>query len=359
MKFKEEFNDVDISKAIARKIKKISARKIKIMEVCGTHTTSIFKNGIKSVLPDNISLISGPGCPVCVTALKDIDSFIEITKKEAVISAIFGDLMRIPGTNSSIEKERAKGRNIRIVSSALDAVDIAEENPDKRIVFFGIGFETTSPTIASSIITARERNIKNYSVYAAHKILPPALDILMKNNAEISAFILPGHVSMVIGEKAYIPFFERYKIPCVITGFEPLDILYAILSIVKQIETNEIKLENAYQRAVAFEGNKKAAKIIKTVFKEADSIWRGIGNIPESGLKIKDDFAEFDAEKIFDIDISYSKEPKGCACGDILKGIKIPPDCPLYKKVCTPLNPVGACMVSSEGSCAAYFKYYR
>jgi hydrogenase expression/formation protein HypD len=358
MKLKEEYKRVDISKKLIEKIQNISKQKIRIMEVCGTHTTSIFKHGIKSLLPSNISLISGPGCPVCVTAMNEIDAFIELSKKDGVILTTFGDLMRVPGSKSSLSKEKAKGKDIRIVASPLDAVDIAKKNPDKKIVFLGVGFETTAPAIAGSIVTAKLMNINNYFVYAAHKILPPALDALMNTEAKISAFMLPGHVSMIIGETAYIPFFEKYKIPCVIAGFEPVDILYAVFMIVSQIETNAPKLENAYQRAVSFDGNKKAKEFMDKVFKNADTNWRGIGEMPESGLKIKDEFSHFDAEKVFDIKTMFTKEPKGCSCGDVLTGVKTPPECALYKKVCNPQNPIGPCMVSSEGSCAAYFKYY-
>ncbi|MBU4185733.1 MAG: hydrogenase formation protein HypD [Proteobacteria bacterium] len=328
------------------------------MEVCGTHTMSIFRSGIRTLLPDTISLLSGPGCPVCVTTQKEIDAFIELAKIDDVILTTFGDLLRVPGTKSSLQKERAEGREIRIVYSTFDAIDIARKNPDKKIIFLGIGFETTAPTIAASILSARDKNINNYFVFSAHKLVPPALGTLMKNkNIRINGFILPGHVSVIIGTRAYLPFFERYKIPCAITGFEPADILQAILSLVRQIEDGNPKLENLYQRAVTFDGNEKAKKIMRDVFETVDTAWRGIGVISESGLKIRNKFASFDAENMFEFDLPETIEPKGCACGEILQGIKTPPECALYKKICTPINPVGPCMVSSEGTCAAYYRY--
>jgi len=358
IKHLEEYRDPDISRAIIDNIKKTSRKKVRLMEVCGTHTMSIFRSGIRSLLPDTISLLSGPGCPVCVTDQKEIDAFIELSKIDDVIIATFGDLLKVPGTKSSLQKERAEGREIRIVYSTFDAVEIARKNPDKKVIFLGIGFETTAPTIAASILSARDKNIDNYFVFSAHKLVPPALGTLMKNkNIRINGFILPGHVSVIIGTRAYLPFFERYKIPCAITGFEPADILQAILSLVRQIEDGNPKLENLYQRAVTFDGNEKAKKIMRDVFETVDTAWRGIGVISESGLKIRNKFASFDAENMFEFDLPETIEPKGCACGEILQGIKTPPECALYKKICTPINPVGPCMVSSEGTCAAYYRY--
>ncbi|MFH1666146.1 MAG: hydrogenase formation protein HypD [Elusimicrobiota bacterium] len=358
IKHLEEYRDPDISRAIIGNIKKISRKKVRLMEVCGTHTMSIFRSGIRTLLPDTISLLSGPGCPVCVTDQKEIDAFIELSKIDDVIIATFGDLLKVPGTKSSLQKERAEGKNIQIVYSTFDAIDIARKNPDKKIVFIGVGFETTAPTIAASILSARDKNIDNYFVFSAHKLVPPALTALMSNNnLNIDGFILPGHVSVIIGEKAYLPFFEKYKIPCAITGFEPADILQAILLLVRQIEDGNSKLENLYQRAVTFDGNEKAKKIMRDVFETVDVSWRGIGIIPKSGLKIREKFSSFDAEKMFKLDIPEAVISKGCSCGEILQGIKIPTECSLYKKICTPVNPVGPCMVSSEGTCAAYYRY--
>ena len=358
IKHMEEYRDPEISRKIVDSIKKLSQKEIRLMEVCGTHTMSIFRSGIKTLLPDTISLLSGPGCPVCVTAQHEIDAFIELSKAEDVISVSFGDLMRVPGTGSSLQKERAKGKDIRIVYTAFDALEIARKNPDKKVVFLGIGFETTAPTIAASILSAKKMGLDNYSVFSAHKIVPPALAALMETrDVKIDGFILPGHVSVIIGTKAYLPFFEQYQVPCVIAGFEPADILQAIFILAKQIEAGTPGLKNGYQRAVVFDGNEKAQKIMHDVFETVDAAWRGIGTIPKSGLKIRKEFESFDTQKIFEVTVSDSKEPKGCACGEILTGLKTPPECPLYKKACTPMDPVGPCMVSTEGTCAAYYRY--
>ncbi len=359
IKHLHEYRDPELSGQLIEQIKKTSQKNIHLMEVCGTHTVSIFRNGIRSILPKTISLLSGPGCPVCVTAQNEIDAFIELAKLDNVIIATFGDLIRVPGVDSSLQNEQAKGRDVRIVYSTFDAIDIAKKNPDKNVVFLGVGFETTAPTIAASILAASDLNLKNYFVISAHKLLPPALFALAENrDTKIDGLILPGHVSVIIGVKAYIPFYERYNVPCVIAGFEPIDILQTILMLTKQIEENAPKLENSYKRAVNFDGNPKALSTMNAVFETADAAWRGLGVIPLSGLKIRKEFEAFDAQKVFEIELAESKEPKGCACGEILLGLKIPPQCPLYKTICTTIQPVGPCMVSSEGTCAAYYRYH-
>jgi len=329
------------------------------MEVCGTHTVSIFKNGIRSVLPDTVSLLSGPGCPVCVTAQGEIDAFIELSRMKDVIITTFGDLMRVPGSDSSLQKERAKGQDIRIVYSAFDALEIGKANPDKEVVFLGVGFETTAPTIAASVLSAQAMNLKNYSVISAHKQVVPALITLAQTReVNLDGFLLPGHVSVIIGAAAYREFVKDYHIPCVIAGFEPVDILSSINMLVTQIEAGKTDLENAYPRAVTEQGNSKAQSLLHTVFQTRDAVWRGIGSIPDSGFFFRKEFEQFDAAKRFQISFQDIPEPKGCACGEILTGAKIPPECALYKKRCTPLHPVGPCMVSSEGTCAAYYKYH-
>ena len=359
IKHMEEYRAPDISKAILDKIHHNSKKPIRLMEVCGTHTMSIFKSGIRSVLPEHIDLISGPGCPVCVTAQNEIDAFIELSKCDDVIITTFGDLMRVPGTHSSLQKERADGRDIRIVYSSLDALDIADQNPDKNIVFLGVGFETTAPTIAASICTANDLNLKNFFVFCAHKRVPPALSALLDSgDVRVDGFILPGHVSVIIGEDAYGSVFEKYHKPGVIAGFEPADILQAIFRLVTQIESGTARLENAYRRAVTPAGNMKAQSMMDDIFMTVDAHWRGIGIIPSSGMKIQNRFVAHDAQQAFDIPVPVSQEPVGCKCGEILKGEKTPPECPLYKSSCTPTDPVGPCMVSSEGTCAAYFKYH-
>lgn len=359
IKHLDEYRDPEISGSIIKKINAMSRKDITLMEVCGTHTMAIFRSGIRSLLPETISLISGPGCPVCVTAQKEIDAFIQLARLDGVILATFGDLIRVPGTTSSLQKESAAGKDIRIVYSTFDALEIAQKNPDKKIVFLGVGFETTAPTIAASILSAKKMGISNYSVYSAHKLVPPALAALMKTNGiRIDGFILPGHVSVIIGVNAYSVFFDHYKVPSVIAGFEPIDLLQAILMLVEQIESGKPNLANSYFRAVTPEGNVKAQNAMKDVFDIVDAGWRGIGMIPGSGLKIKETFAPFDAQKVFNIEVYETDEPKGCACGDILTGLKTPIECPLYSTKCTPTDPVGPCMVSSEGTCAAYYRYH-
>jgi hydrogenase expression/formation protein HypD len=358
LKHIDEYRDADIAKALIQKIKTASKRPVRLMEVCGTHTVSIFRSGIRSVLPETISLLSGPGCPVCVTDQQEIDAFIELARLDNVIVATFGDLMRVPGSYSSLQRERAEGHDIRVVYSTFDALEVAQKKPHKKVVFLGVGFETTAPTIAAAIQQADQMKIENFSVISAHKLVPPALETLMSlEDVQLDGFILPGHVSVIIGLNAYRPFFDRYQIPCVVAGFEPADILQAVSMLVEMIETSNPGLENAYPRAVTEQGNTKAQKILQDIFEPADACWRGIGMIPQSGLKIRDEYAVHDAEKQFDIRVPEPKIPPGCACGDILTGKKQPPDCKLYKKVCTPTDPVGPCMVSTEGTCAAYYRY--
>ena len=359
LKHIDEYRDSDIAKALIQKIKGSSKQPVRLMEVCGTHTVSIFRSGIRTVLPPTISLLSGPGCPVCVTDQAEIDAFIELARVENVIITTFGDLMRVPGTTSSLQKQRAEGKDIRVVYSTFDALEIARKNPDKQVVFLGVGFETTAPTIAAAIFSADQMQVGNFSVITAHKLVPPALEALMAGDrVNIDGFILPGHVSVIIGEKAYLPFIKRHQIPCVIAGFEPADILQAISMLVEQTESRQTALENAYKRVVTFEGNTKAQKMLDDVFEPVDARWRAIGVIPQSGLSIRPKYERHDASKIFDIKVTGSMDPKGCACGEILTGTKTPPECPLYKTVCTPIDPVGPCMVSTEGTCAAWYKYH-
>ena len=359
MKYINEYRDAELSRKIIKKIRTTSRKKIRLMEVCGTHTMAIFRNGIQALLPETITLLSGPGCPVCVTTQQEIDTFIQLARIKDVIVVTFGDLLRVPGTHSSLQKERAEGKDIRIVYAALDALELARKNPHNDVVFLGVGFETTAPTIAASILEAEKRNIKNFSVLSAHKLVPPALAALMEADyVRIDGFICPGHVSVIIGSGAYLPVVERYHIPCVIAGFEPPDILQAIDMLVKQIEGGDAQLENEYRRAVTFEGNEKARDIMYRVFEPTDASWRGIGLIAKSGLDIRKGFDRFNAAKKFDLSVPDAKEPKGCACGEILMGLKTPPECLLYKKGCTPDHSVGPCMISNEGTCAAYYKYH-
>ncbi len=357
MKHVEEYRDPEMARRISERIWKISRRKIRLMEVCGTHTLSIFRHGIRGLLPDTISLISGPGCPVCVTSQGEIDTCVQVCRIERVIVSTFGDLMRVPGTGSSLQRERAEGRDVRVVYSTFDALEIARRNLDRRVVFLGVGFETTAPTVAASILSAREAGLKNYSVLCAHKLVPPALHSLVTTEGiAFDGLILPGHVSVIIGAGAYEPLARRNRIPCAIAGFEPLDILQAIFSLTAQIESGTARIENCYPRAVSYQGNQKAQGAMDAVFEKADTCWRGLGMIPMSGLKIRAEFSSFDAAAVFDLEPPLSREPAGCACGEILTGRKTPPECPLYG-ICTPADPVGPCMVSSEGTCAAYYRY--
>ncbi len=358
MKHSEEYRDPKTARRISELIREINSRKIRLMEVCGTHTMSIFRYGIRSLLPDTISLISGPGCPVCVTAQREIDGCIAACRLENVTVATFGDLMRVPGTESSLQKERANGRDVRVVYSTFDAMDLARKNLDRKIVFLGVGFETTAPTVAASILAAREQGLRNYLVFSAHKLVPPALEVLLGTEGlAIDGLILPGHVSVIIGEKGYEAIVEKFHTPCAIAGFEPVDILHAIHCLTTRIEQGKAGLDNCYPRAVSCRGNQKAQDAMDAVFERRNTQWRGLGIIPMSGLGIKEEFSSFDAEKFFNLDLPHPIEPAGCSCGEILTGRKIPPECPLYSKVCTPTAPVGPCMVSSEGTCAAYYRY--
>ncbi|NQU74376.1 MAG: hydrogenase formation protein HypD [Candidatus Omnitrophica bacterium] len=331
---------------------------VKLMEVCGTHTMEIAKAGIKKLLPKNIQLVSGPGCPVCVTPQSDIDRAIEIARKKDVIMTTFGDMMRVPGTIASLADMKAQGCDIRIVYSCLDALKIARSHPQKKIVFMGVGFETTSPTIASTVLEAKRSKVTNFFVLSNFKVIFPALEAISKSkNLKIDGFICPGHVSVITGSAPYEKVAKRYKKPCVITGFERTDILKGIERLVKQKKNNESKVEIEYKRAVTRDGNTVARKVLNSVFEARDSEWRGLGVIKKSGLKLRKKYRLLDAERAFDVKIPKSHKTKGCVCGEVLQGIKSPKDCRLFKKVCTPRYPVGPCMVSSEGTCAAYYKY--
>ena len=354
----DAFHDPQIARHLAGRIANAATQPVRFMEVCGTHTVSIFRSGIRSLLPKTISLLSGPGCPVCVTAQGEIDAFIDLARQPDTIITTFGDLIRVPGSGSSLQREKAEGADVRIVYSTFDAVDLARENPDKRVVFLGVGFETTAPTVAAAILAAHRQQLDNFSVVSAHKTVPKALEALAAGELNIDGFLLPGHVSVIIGLDAYRPFFDAHRVPCVVAGFEPSDLLQGIAMLVDQVAAGRPALENAYPRAVSDDGNAKARTVMDQVFAVADADWRGIGTIAASGLAIREEYAAYDAVKVFDIRPQPSPEPKGCACGEILTGVKTPPQCPLYKTVCHPMAPVGPCMVSSEGTCAAYYRYH-
>ncbi len=357
MKYVDEFRNKNLIKKVANEIHRVvdKSRTYNFMDVCGTHTMNIFRFGLKDILPENINLISGPGCPVCVTPNDFIDQAIAIANTKKAIIVTFGDMLRVPGSYSSLDKERSRGNLVRVVYSSTDALKLAENEPTKEVVFLGIGFETTAPTVAASILIAKNKKIKNYSVLCGHKTMPKVLEVLVKDKkVNIDGFILPGHVSTIIGSKPYEFLSKRYKKRCVITGFEPLDILQAILMLVLQ---EKPAVEIQYKRVIIKYGNPLAREMIRKVFEETDSVWRGIGMVKDSGLKIKREYAIFDAGLKFRIAKLPTKENKGCICGDVLRGVKTPLDCKLFADVCNPENPVGACMVSSEGTCAAYYKY--
>ena len=331
---------------------------VRFMEVCGTHTVSICRHGIRDLLPPEITLTSGPGCPVCVTATADIDSFIKAAELDGSIITTFGDLLRVPGSRSTVQDARAAGADIRTVYSSLDALEIARQNPGNQIIFPGVGFETTTPTVAAAILTAEQEGLQNFSVISSHKVMPPALEALLDDPAiQIDGLICPGHVSIMIGADAYQPFVNKYKIPCVIAGFEPVDILKSVIMLTDQVKKKQPKVEIAYARAVKKEGNRQAMDIMYKVFEPADALWRGLTTIPGSGLEIRREYDNFNARKRFGIEVSDARDPAGCACGDVLKSIKTPADCKLFGTACRPEHPIGPCMVSGEGSCGAYYKY--
>lgn len=360
LKYVDEYRDVELSLRIAGKIRDISTKPFNVMEVCGGHTMAIRKYGVHKLIGPNIRLISGPGCPVCVTSLKDIDKAIALAWAADVSICTFGDMVYVPGTSSSLAQAKAEGRDVRTVYSVHDVLNFAKEEPKKEFVFISIGFETTAPTAAAAIIEAREEKVNNFSVLALNKTMPAALTALLGDGSSIvDALIAPGHVSTITGLSIYEPIVKDLGISCAVSGFEPADILRAIFSLAELFEKGEVKLINAYERVVKKEGNKKALAVMSEVFEESDAEWRGLGVIPRSGLKLRKAYAGLDAEKRFTIpagDISSACEG-ACICGDILKGIKEPPDCTLFGKACTPESPRGACMVSSEGSCAAWYKY--
>ncbi len=354
----DELRDITMARDLAESIRKVADRPLRFMEVCGTHTMAIARYGIKSMLGDNVKLVSGPGCPVCVTPQSQIDRFMQLGRETGNILTTFGDMIRVPGTKTNLEVERAKGADVRIVYSPLDAVEIAATNPDKRVIFFGVGFETTTPAVALAILEARERSINNFYVLSAHKLVPPALTALLSDpEITLNGLICPGHVSTILGSDTYLPIASDYGIPCVVTGFEPLDILQAIRMLVVQAISGQPKVEIQYSRAVSKTGNPSAQKSVYKVFTPEDAQWRGLGIIPMSGLRIKEEYAQHDASQFLPEQTAAPEEPSVCMCGVILKGLKSPRDCPAFGKACTPEYPIGPCMVSSEGSCAAEYKY--
>lgn len=359
MQLNEAFRSLDVTAPLVAEITRNLQRPVRIMEVCGTHTMAIFRHGIRSLLPEKITLLSGPGCPVCVTPAGHIDAFLAAASLPRVVLATFGDLIRVPGSQGvCLATARSQGARVEIVYSPMDALALAQREPERTVVFAAVGFETTAPTIAATLIQARRLGVDNFLIIAAVKTMPAALDALMGDpDLRVDGLLCPGHVSAVIGSEAYRPLAEQYRLACAVAGFEPADILTGLLSLIRQIHANRPEVVNCYTRAVGKEGNARARWLMEEVFVSANSEWRGLGMIPASGLILRKEYQNFDGLQQLAIPLPVTREPVGCRCGQILKGCLLPLDCPLYGASCTPLRPVGPCMVSSEGACAAFFRY--
>ena len=358
VKYLSEYRDRQVAQRLIRQIERAVSHRWVIMEVCGGQTHSIVRNGIDQLLPDKIELVHGPGCPVCVTPLEMVDKAISIASQPGVIFASFGDMLRVPGSVTDLLVVRSEGGDVRIVYSPLDALRLARENPDKKVVFFAVGFETTVPNVAMAVSQAKKEGLRNFSLLVSHVLVPPAMKALLESEENrVQGYLAAGHVCAVMGCQEYEPIAEEYQVPIVVTGFEPVDILEGLLMVVTQLEKGEAHVENQYSRAVRREGNLLAQEKMAEVFEVTSRKWRGIGDIPSSGLSLRDSFADFDAEKIFQLRDMEVEEPPECISGLVLQGLKKPPDCPAFGKGCTPETPKGATMVSSEGACAAYFAW--
>jgi hydrogenase expression/formation protein HypD len=358
MKLTKDFRSNELAQALVEYIKRKSTKDIKLMEFCGSHTVAIFKYGIRQLMPSTIKMLSGPGCPVCVTDTTDIDRTIAMARLSGIILCTFGDMLKVPGTFGSLQQAKADGCDVRVVYSTIDALDIAKTNSGKEVIFLGVGFETTAPTIAASVLQAETETIDNYSVFSLAKICPPVMKALLDaGDVTIDGIICPGHVSVIIGSKPYEFIPRDYGIGCVISGFEPLDILQSINMLVSQIENEEPKVEIAYLRGVSSNGNIKALELMEQVFNVSTASWRGVGEVANSGLKLSDNYQKYDAELKFPVETGISKEPEGCLCGQVLRGTKKPTDCYLFRRICTPEQPIGPCMVSYEGACSTYYLY--
>ena len=362
MKYIDEFRNQRLINSLSRSIKLATPEKpINIMEVCGTHTRSFFRFGLRKLLPANLKLVSGPGCPVCVSSQDYIDTAVAYAALKDVIIASFGDMLNVPGTASTLEKERSNGCDIRIVYSPWDALKLARENPLKKVIFLAVGFETTAPAIGLTIIKAKEEKINNLFFFSSLKLIIPAMECLINDRRlKIDGFLCPGHVSVIIGSKAYDFIAKKYGVGCCIAGFEPLDVMEGMYFLIKQIKDKKLAVANQYSRAVKKNGNPTAKKIIAKVFQVAPERWRGLGMIPASGLEIRKEFSRFDAAAALPIKVKrnlQNSKLKKCRCGDVLKGLIRPPQCPLFSKSCTPADPFGPCMVSNEGTCNVYYQY--
>jgi hydrogenase expression/formation protein HypD len=360
VKYLDEYRDADLAQKIAREIHRVTTRAWNIMEVCGGQTHAIVKFGIDELLPKQITLIHGPGCPVCVTPLELIDKALEIAARPGVIFCSFGDMLRVPGSATDLLSVKASGGDVRIVYSPLDAVKLAEENPAKEVVFFAVGFETTAPATAMAVFQAAQKGLRNFSLLVSHVLVPPAIEALMSSpNCRVQGFLAAGHVCTVMGWEEYLPLAAKYHVPIVVTGFEPLDILQGVLMCVRQLEEGRAEVENQYTRSVRREGNRPAQELIRKVFRVVPRKWRGVGEIPQSGLGLSEAYAAFDGEKKFGLTDRRVEEPADCLSGLVLQGQIKPHECPVFGTRCTPEHPLGATMVSSEGACAAYYRYRR
>jgi hydrogenase expression/formation protein HypD len=361
MKYMDEFRNPVLARKLVGEIRELAREPVRIMEICGGHTAVIFKYGIHKMVPPQIEYIHGPGCPVCVSPREKVDLAIQLARHDDVILTTFADMIRVPGSRSSLQHEQARGADVRMVYSSLDALEIARRNPQRHVVFFAIGFETTAPTNAMAVLLARERGLTNFSIFSNHVTVPAAVRALLDApEVRLDAFIAPGHVSLVTGNRIYRFIPQEYGKAVVTSGFEPLDLLQSTLMILRQLRAGRPTVENQYRRAVTEEGNLRAQAVVRTVFEPCDTIWRGLGTIPGSGLKVRPAFAEHDAERRFALEPPLPiKDPKACECGAILRGLKSPWDCRVFGTACTPEKPLGACMVSSEGACAAYYHYGR
>ncbi|MBI5669253.1 MAG: hydrogenase formation protein HypD [Chloroflexi bacterium] len=360
MKYIDEYRDAEAARKFADAIARITTKPWTIMEICGGQTHAIVKFGIDELLPDKITLLHGPGCPVCVTPLELIDKALDIAARPDVIFTSFGDMLRVPGSNADLLSVKAAGGDVRMVYSPLDALKLAQQNPDKQVVFFAVGFETTAPANAMAVYQAAQQGIKNFSILVSHVLVPPAVEaILSSSTNRVQAFLAAGHVCVVVGFEEYVPLAKKYGVPFVVTGFEPVDILQGIYMAVRQLEEGRAEVENQYVRAVRRQGNLSAQQIIREVFEVVPRKWRGIGSIPQSGLGLRAAYAEYDAEKRFGLGELTVEEPPECISGLVLQGVKKPNQCPVFGTLCTPEHPLGATMVSSEGACAAYYRYRR
>ena len=358
MRYTEEFRDPKLAHSLLTRIRARSTRPVQLMEFCGGHTHAIFRHGLRQMLPATVKLRSGPGCPVCVTANSELDRALALAEQPDLILTTFGDMLKVPGSHGSLQTAKAEGADVRLVYSTLDSLQMARQNPDRPVVFLGVGFEATVPTVAAAILQAEAADLRNFTVLSLHKLTPPATRaILQAGEVNLAGIIGPGHVTTIIGSEAWEFLPREYGIPCAVAGFEPLDILQAIATLVEMAEDGQAAVINAYSRSVRPEGNRVAQDIVSRVFEVSEADWRGLGCVPASGLAIRSEYARFDASLVFSVDPGPPRDHRGCRCGEVLRGTVEPPECPLFRRVCTPAHPIGPCMVSGEGACAAWYRY--